>query len=330
MTFGGDPDVRGVGLADAREILDAALEAGVNFVDTADVYSGGESEAILGQAMAGRRERLVVATKVRFATGPGPNDAGLSAAHLVKSCEDSLKRLRTDRIDLYQVHAWDGLTALEETFAALERLTAQGKILFSGCSNFSAWHIYKANCAARVVGARGFVSHQIYYSPIGREAERELIPASMDLGMGNLVWSPLAGGLMTGKYRRDRDWPKEGRHSKVWDEPPVNDWNHTYGVVEAIVEVAEALEVTPAQVSLSYLLSKPGVTSLIVGARNRRQIDETLKAGDLVLPDTAVTAIDAASMLPLPYPQWHQARTITDRLSPFDLIALGKEKGSSE
>ncbi|MDR1189033.1 MAG: aldo/keto reductase [Bifidobacteriaceae bacterium] len=322
MTFGGDPAARGVTIDGAREILDVCLDAGVNLVDTADIYSDTVSESILGKAIAGRRDRLLIATKARFPTSGDPNDQGLSKAHLIDACEAALKRLKTDRIDLYQVHAWDGWTALEDTFEALDLLTRQGKIRYTGCSNFSAWHLYKAKEAAATARCAYFASQQIYYSPVGRDAERELLPASIDLGLGNLVWSPLAGGLMTGKYRRDQPWPAGARHSSDWDEPPIDDWNYVYDVIDAIVTEADAAGMTPAQTALAYLLAKPQITSLIVGARSRGQIEDSLNASESVLDPEAVDRLDRVSARPLQYPYWHQARTLGGRLGPADRVAL--------
>jgi aryl-alcohol dehydrogenase-like predicted oxidoreductase len=322
MTFGGNPATGGVNVDGARQIIDACLDAGVNLVDTADVYSDTVSETILGKAIQGRRDRLIIATKARFRVGDDPNAQGLSKAHLIKSCEASLKRLGTDFIDLYQVHAWDGWVALEDTFEALALLINQGKIRYAGCSNFSAWHLYKAKAAAMSVGAPYFASQQIYYSPIGRDAERELLPASMDLGLGNLVWSPLAGGLMTGKYRRDQEWPAGARHSSDWDEPPIDDWDYVYSVIDALVTESAALGVTTAQAALAYLLAKPAVTSLIVGARSRHQIEDSLQAASLALEPAVVDRLDQVTARPLQYPYWHQFRTLNGRLTPADRLAL--------
>src|SRR6201996_8291352 len=208
MTFGGRGQFSAVGETDlegARRQIDMALDAGVNLVDTADVYSDGAAEEIVGQALEGRRDRVLLASKARFPMGSGPNDAGLSRHHLISACEASLRRLRTDHIDLYQVHEWDGQTPLEETLAALEHLLQSGKVRYVGCSNFAGWQVMKALGAARAEGLPAFVSHQVYLSLQERSAEYEIVPSALDQGLGLLIWSPLAGGLMSGKFRRGQD-----------------------------------------------------------------------------------------------------------------------------
>jgi aryl-alcohol dehydrogenase-like predicted oxidoreductase len=226
MTFGGRggfADVGSTGVEEARRQVDQCLAAGVNLFDTADVYSGGLSEEILGQALKGRRDQVLVATKVRMPMGDGPNDAGLSRHHIVTGCEASLRRLGTDHIDLYQVHEWDGLTPLEETLEALDLLVRSGKVRYVGASNYAGWQLMKALGTAGRLGLPRFVSQQIYYSLQAREAEYELIPAAVDQGLGVLVWSPLAGGLLSGKYRRDLQPPAGSRQLTDWNEPPVRD-----------------------------------------------------------------------------------------------------------
>jgi aryl-alcohol dehydrogenase-like predicted oxidoreductase len=242
----------------------------VNLIDTADVYSAGVSEEIVGQALEGRRDRVLLATKARMAMGEGPNDAGLSRHHLVEGCEASLRRLRTDHIDLYQVHEWDGQTPLEET---LDTLVRAGKVRYVGCSNYAAWQLVKALGISDRLHLQRFVSQQIYYSLQAREAEYELVPAGLDQGVGILVWSPLAGGLLSGKYRRDAQ-PQEGRHLTDRGEPPVRDEEQLYDIVDVPVEIAEAHGVSAAQVALAHTLGKPGVTSL-ASAPARRSSSST-------------------------------------------------------
>ena len=317
-----------VGTEDARRLVDIALEAGVNLIDTADVYSGGASETMLGEVIDGRRDELLIATKVRFRSGPGPNDEGLSRHHIIVSCEASLRRLRTDWIDLYQVHDWDAMTPLEETLAALDDLVRTGKVRYIGCSNYAAWQLMKALGVAERRGFDRFVSQQIYYSVLNREAEHELLPVSVEEGVGNLIWSPLAGGLLTGKYRRNAPAPAVGRHLSDWPEPPISDWEHVYDVVEAIVSVAEARGVTPAQVALSYLLATPGVTSVVVGARTQAQLSDTLAAHDLVLDRDEREQLDRASATPLPYPIWHLVLNAPERMRPLDRWFAGLDRGS--
>jgi aryl-alcohol dehydrogenase-like predicted oxidoreductase len=326
MTFGGKGAFAPVGstpLEEARRQIDLCLDHGVNLLDTADVYSEGMSEEILGQAVEGRRDDVLLATKVRFATGTGPNDAGLSRHHIVRACEASLRRLRTDYVDLYQVHQWDGQTPLEETLGALDDLVRSGKVRYVGASNFSAWHLMKALGVAERGGLPRFVSQQIYYSLQARDAEYELVPLSVDQGLGILVWSPLAGGLLSGKYRRGREAPEGSRHLGDWDEPPVYDEDRLYDVVDALMEIADARGVSPAAIALAYTLGRPAVTSVIVGARTTEQLTANLAAADLVLADDERARLDQVSRLPLLYPYWHQAKAAADRLSPADLALLG-------
>jgi aryl-alcohol dehydrogenase-like predicted oxidoreductase len=325
VTFGENPaGIGGVQIAEARRIVDRVLDVGVNLLDTADVYSSGEAETILGDVIKGRRERLLLATKVRLPTGTGPNDVGLSRQHIVAGCEASLRRLGVEHIDLYQMHGWDGLTPLDETMEALDDLVRQGKVRYLGCSNYSAWHVVKAAAVADRRNLHRFVSHQIYYSLIGREAEYELIPAGIDQGVGTLVWSPLAGGLLSGKYRRGQEAPAGARHTLEWNEPPIGDWEFVYDVVAAIADVAAARGATPAQVALSYLLDKPGVTSLIVGVRSQAQLEDNLAAADLHLSAEERDRLDRVSAIPLLYPYWHQRRLIGAHASPADLTLLGQ------
>jgi len=326
MTFGGKGGFANVGstdVADARRQVDQCLDAGVNLIDTADVYSEGASEEIVGQVLQGRREDVLVATKVRFPMGPGPNDAGLSRHHIVEGCEASLRRLRTDRIDLYQVHEWDGVTALEETLEALDLLLRAGKVRYVGASNYAGWQLMKALGTAAGQGLPRFVSQQIHYSLQARDAEYELIPAAVDQGLGVLVWSPLAGGLLSGKYGRDREAPAGSRQLTDWDEPPVYDRDKLYDTVDVLVEVGQGHGVSAAQAALAWLLGRPAVTSLIIGARTSEQLADNLAAADLVLTDDERRRLDEVSAPPLLYPYWHQAKTAGDRLSPADLTLLG-------
>ncbi|HKG65829.1 MAG TPA: aldo/keto reductase [Solirubrobacteraceae bacterium] len=321
MTFGGGGKFANVGSTDvdgARRQVDMCLDAGVNLIDTADVYSDGASEEILGQALAGRRDRVLLATKARMAMGDGPNDAGLSRHHLIRACEASLRRLGTDHIDLYQVHEWDGQTPLEETLEALDDLQRAGKIRYAGCSNYAGWQLAKALGISERRGLARFVSQQVYYSLQSRDAEYELVPAGLDHGVGMLVWSPLAGGLLSGKYRRGQDGPAGARHLTDWNEPPVRDEEQTYDVIEAAVEVGAAHGVSAAQVALAWLLGRPGVSSLVIGARTDEQLADNLAAAQLDLSAEERARLDALSAPPLIYPHWHQAKTAVDRLGPAD------------
>jgi aryl-alcohol dehydrogenase-like predicted oxidoreductase len=326
MTFGGRGNFAKVGATDvdtATRQVDMCLDAGVNLIDTADIYSDGLSEEIVGKTLKGRRDRVLLATKARMAMGDGPNDAGLSRHHLIRACEASLRRMGTDYIDLYQVHEWDGATPLEETLGALDHLVNSGKVRYIGCSNYAGWHLMKALGISERRGYQRFISQQIYYSLQMRDAEYELVPAGLDQGVGILVWSPLAGGLLSGKYRRGQDHPEGSRHLTDWNEPPVHDEEQLYDIVDALVEVAEAHDVSPAQVALAWTLGRPGVASIVVGARTEEQLADNLGAADLTLGDDERARLDELSAPRLMYPYWHQAKTSSDRLSEADLTLLG-------
>ncbi len=325
MTFGGQGKFRDVGETDvsgARRHIDIALDAGVNLIDTADVYSDGASEEIIGEVMAGRWDRTLLATKARFGMGERPNDAGLSRHHLIEACEASLRRLQTDHIDLYQVHEWDGQTPLEETLAALEHLIDSGKVRYVGCSNFAGWQVMKALGIADRLGLTRFVSQQVYLSLQERSAEMEIVPSAIDQGLGLLIWSPLAGGWLSGKYRRDQAAPEGTRQAGEWSEPPIYDEDKLYDTIDALVAVAEGHGVSPAQVALAWLLRRPGVTSVVVGARTDEQLTDNLAAADLELSDADMTRLETVSRPPLLYPYWHQAASASERLSPADLSLL--------
>ncbi len=319
-TFGGDGLWGNTDVAEARRQIDLCLDHGVNLVDTANVYSRSVSETIIGEALSdGRRDRVLLATKVRFPTGDGPNDRGLSRWHIVRECEKSLKRLKTDVIDLYQVHEWDGQTPLDETLEALDTLVKQGKIRYVGCSNYSAWHLMKALATSDARGYQRFVSQQIHYTLQAREAEYELVPLGLDQGVGVLVWSPLGGGWLSGKYTRDSR-PDDGRQVRGFKEPPIRDWEALWDIVDVINEVARGRGVSGAQVALAWLLQRPLVASVIVGGRNFGQFEDNLKAADLKLADEEVKKLDAVSRPPLIYPYWHQSFTAQDRLSEEDWV----------
>ncbi len=326
MTFGGRGHWGRVGGTDvdvATRQVDMCLDAGVNLIDTADVYSDGLSEEIVGKTLKGRRDRVLLATKARFAMGDGPNDAGLSRHHLIRACEASLRRLGTDYLDLYQVHEWDGATPLEETLSALDHLVNSGKVRYIGCSNYAGWHLMKALGVSERRNYQRFVSQQIYYSLQARDAEYELVPAGLDQGVGILVWSPLAGGLLSGKYRRDQDMPEGSRHLTDWNEPPVHDEDQLYDIIEVVVEIAEARGVSPAQVSLAWTLGRPGISTVVVGARTEEQLADNLGSVDLDLSHEERTRLDDVSAPRLMYPYWHQAKSASERLSLADLTLLG-------
>jgi aryl-alcohol dehydrogenase-like predicted oxidoreductase len=326
MTFGGRGHWGRVGATDvdvATRQVDMCLDAGVNLIDTADVYSEGLSEEIVGKTLKGRRDRVLLATKARFAMGDGPNDAGLSRHHLIRACEASLRRLGTDYIDLFQVHEWDGATPLEETLDALDHLVSSGKVRYIGCSNYAGWHLMKALGISERRGYQRFVSQQIYYSLQARDAEYELVPAGLDQGVGILVWSPLAGGLLSGKYRRGQDMPDGSRHLTDWNEPPVHDEEQLYDIVEVLVEVAEGRGVSPAQVALAWTLGRPGISTVVVGARTEEQLADNLGAAELQLTHEERSRLDEVSAPRLMYPYWHQAKSASERLSLADLTLLG-------
>ncbi|HWF26747.1 MAG TPA: aldo/keto reductase [Solirubrobacteraceae bacterium] len=326
MTFGGRGNFRAVGDTDldgARRQIDMALDAGVNVIDTANVYSGGAAEEIVGHALSdGRRDRVLLATKARFSMGPGANDAGLSRHHLIEACEASLRRLQTDHIDLYQLHEWDGQTPLEETLGALEHLLQSGKVRYVGCSNFAGWQVMKALGIARERRLPEFVSHQVYLSLQERSAEFEIVPSAIDQGLGVLIWSPLAGGLLSGRYRRGQPAPAGSRHASEWNEPPVYDEDKLYDTIDVLVEIAGEYGVSAAQVALAWLRGRPGVTSVIVGARTDEQLADNLAAANLELAPDDAARLEQVSRPTLIYPFWHQRNTASDRLGPADLSLL--------
>ncbi|MBV8584986.1 MAG: aldo/keto reductase [Verrucomicrobia bacterium] len=326
MTFGGKTFFSKVGSTDvegARRQVDLCLEAGVNLFDTANIYSHGVSEDILGEVLKGRRDQVLVATKFRMVMTDGPNEGGASRYHIIRECENSLRRLRTDYIDLYQIHEWDGETPLDETLEALDTLVRTGKVRYIGCSNYSGWHLMKALAISDRRNYVRYVSQQIYYSLQARDAEYELVPITLDQGLGILVWSPLAGGLLSGKYRRGQEAPEGTRHFAGWGEPPIHDENKLYDTIEAVVKVADAHGVSPSQISLAYLLGRPGVTSLIIGARTEDQLKDNLAAANVKLTAAERAELDRVSAPTLLYPYWHQAKTAKERLSPADLSLLG-------
>jgi aryl-alcohol dehydrogenase-like predicted oxidoreductase len=327
MTMGGKggfAKVGNAGVAEAKRQIGMCIDAGVNLIDTANVYSAGASEEIVGEALEGKRPNgVLIASKVRFPMGKGPNEEGLSRHHMIAQCKASLKRLRTDVIDLYQLHEWDGLTPLEETMEAMDTLIKHGHVRYAGCSNFSGWHLMKALGVAQAEHYQRFVSQQIYYSLQAREAEYELLPISLDQGLGVLVWSPLAGGLLSGKHRWGEKTPEGTRQLAGWKEPPVRDEGKLWDIVDVLVEIAEARGISAAQVALAWLIGRQGVTSLVIGARNEAQLADNLQAAALVLDDAERQRLNKISAPPIIYPYWHQLQTAKDRLGAADLSLLG-------
>jgi len=327
MTFGGQgwaKMVGDLGVTEARRLVDICLDAGVNLIDTADVYSQGVCEEILGEIIGGpRKNGVLIATKARFPMGEGPNDVGSSRYHLINACEASLRRMKTDVIDLYQLHEWDGQTPLEETMEALDTLVRQGKVRYVGCSNFSGWHIMKALGVSEREKRERFVSQQIHYTLEARDAEYELLPISIDQGLGVLVWSPLAAGLLSGKHRRNQAAPEGSRQFAGWTEPPIRDENRLWNIVETLVAIADDRAVSAAQVALAWLIGRKAVTSVIIGGRTEAQFKDNLAAAELKLTEDERERLDAVSLPPVLYPYWHQLNTAKDRLSEADLELFG-------
>lgn len=309
-TFGGVGEMfRKWGTTDARQasrMIDICLEAGLNFFDTADVYSRGASEEILGQAIKGRRGDVLVSTKATFTMGKTVNDKGSSRHHLLRACEASLKRLGTDYIDVYFMHGFDALTPVEETLRTLDDLVTAGKVRYIGCSNFSGWQVMKSLAASDYRGWNRYVSYQGYYSLINRDYEWELMPLTLDQGLGTMVWSPLGWGRLTGKIRRGQE-TGEGRIQQGGAAGgPIVDDEFVYTVVDALDQVAEETGKTLPQVALNWLLQRPGVASIVVGARNETQLKQNLDAVGWNLTPEQVGKLDAASRRTPIYPYWHQ------------------------
>lgn len=308
-TFGGTTDFfKAWGttqVAEAKRLVDVCLDAGVTLFDTANSYSDGASEDILGQAVEGKRDRVLLSTKAAFPTGgKGPNDYGSSRSYLISSVEKSLKRLRTDYIDLYHIHAFDAHTPIEETLQALNDLVTSGKIRYIACSNFSGWHLMKSMSISDRNGWARYAGHQVYYSLVGRELEWELMPAAHDQGVGTIVWSPLAGGALTGKIRRDKPAPKDSRigtREFVQYQDDV-----LYRVIDACDEISKETGKTIAQISLNWLLQRPTVATLVIGARNEEQLKQNLGAIGWQLTPAQMAKLDAASAVKPVYPYWHQ------------------------
>ena len=298
----GDTDV-----AEARTLIDMCLDAGVNLFDTADVYSSGLSEEILGKAIAHQsRDSLLISTKATFRMGDGPNELGSSRHYLLRACEASLRRLGTDYIDIYTMHGFDATTPIEETLRTLDDLVQSGKVRYLACSNFSGWHLMKSLGISDQYGWSRYVAHQAYYSLVGREYEWELMPLALDQKVGTIVWSPLAGGYLTGKMRRDKTLPEDSRqHLLKGAEPPIS-VDVLYDVVDVLDELAAETGKTIAQISLNWLLQRPTVASVIFGARNASQLEQNLGSAGWNLTAEQVARLDAASSMPPIYPYWHQ------------------------
>jgi aryl-alcohol dehydrogenase-like predicted oxidoreductase len=320
-TFGGKGELFAAwgnsGAREATRLVDISLEAGLNMFDSADIYSAGMAEEILGQAIAGRRDKVLISTKATFRHGDGPNDVGSSRFNLIRAVESALKRLGTDYIDLFQLHGFDALTPVEETVSALDDLVRAGKIRYVGCSNFSGWHLMKSLAVSDRYGYSRYVAHQAYYSLVGREYEWELMPLGLDQKVGAVVWSPLGWARLTGKIRRGQAPPKDTRlQSKLNVDigPQVPDEYH-YTVMDAIDAVAKETGKTVPQIALNWLLQRPTVATLIIGARNEEQLRANLGAIGWKLTPEQIAKLDAASDRPITYPYWHQ-RGFAERNPP--------------
>lgn len=308
MTFGGKGFWSAIGQLPqeaADNLVARVVDAGINFIDTADIYSEGESEKIVGKALGKRRKDVVLATKVYGRMGAGPNEVGLSRGHIMQAVEDSLTRLATDYIDLYQIHGYDPLTPIEETMRVLDDLVRSGKVRYIGCSNLAAWQLMKSLWISDKHNLHRFETLQAYYTIAGRDLERELVPLLQDQQMGLMVWSPLAGGLLSGKYSRDGKVGKEGENSRRinFDFPPVNK-ERAFDLVDVMRTIASDHQVSVAKIALSWLLHQSVVTSVIIGAKTEEQLNENLSAPEVKLSADQLRSLKEASELPLEYPGW--------------------------
>lgn len=306
-------------VAEAKRLVDICLEAGVNLFDTADVYSNGLSEEILGKAIQGKRNDLLISTKTTFRIGKGPNDVGSSRYHILRACEGSLRRLGTDYIDIYHLHGFDALTPVEETLQTLDTLVRSGKVRYLACSNFSGWHLMKSLAVSEKYGWARYVGHQVYYSLVGREYEWELMPLGVDQKVGALIWSPLGWGRLTGKIRRGAPLPAQSRLHQTAEQGPPVPADCLYKVVDALDAVAKETGKSIPQIALNWLLQRPTVSTVILGARNEDQLRQNLGAADWKLTQEQIAALDAASATTMTYPYWHQAQFV--ERNPFPVAA---------
>lgn len=293
-------------VAEATRLVDICLDAGVNLFDTADVYSLGASEEILGKAIAGKRNRVLISTKATFRMGDGPNDLGSSRHHLIQSCEGSLRRLGIDTIDIYHMHGFDALTPVEETLRTLDTLVQSGKVRYIACSNFSGWHLMKSLSVSERYGWARYVGHQVYYSLLNREYEWELMPLGLDQKVSALIWSPLGWGRLTGKIRRNAPLPQTSRLHKTAEYGPPVPNEHVYKIVDVLDEVAQETGKSVPQIALNWLLQRPTVANVIVGARDEHQLRQNLAAVGWNLTAGQVAKLDKASDVTPAYPYWHQ------------------------
>jgi aryl-alcohol dehydrogenase-like predicted oxidoreductase len=318
-TFGGSTDFyRAWGqtdVAEATRLVDVALEHGVTMFDTADSYSGGLAEEILGKAVAGRRQNLLISTKASFRTGPGPDDIGSARKHLVAACEASLRRLGTDYIDLWSMHGFDSFTPIEETLATIDDLVRSGKVRHIGCSNFSGWHLMKSLGISEKNGWSRYIAHQAYYSLVSRDYEWELMPLAIDQGIGTVVWSPLAGGQLSGKFDRNHP-PPEGTRVATLGMRPGMPREQFYEVVDTLRAIADETERTVPQVALNWVLRRPTVSTLVIGARTEAQLRDSLAATTFELSADHMKRLDVVSERTPAYPYWHQRTVFGERNPP--------------
>ncbi|MCE7059577.1 aldo/keto reductase [Dyadobacter sp. CY343] len=311
-TFGGGGDFfkawGNTQVDEATRLVNLCMDSGINFFDTADVYSQGLSEEILGKAIIGMRDKIILSTKATFKMGSGPNDFGSSRFRLVKSCEDSLRRLQTDYIDIYHMHGFDGVTPVEETLSALSDLIRDGKIRYIACSNFSGWHLMKSLSVSERYGWARYIAHQAHYSLLSREFEWELMPLGIDQKIGTIVWSPLSAGRLGGKYRRNQPIPADGRIAQGGGEGPAIPEEFFFHLIDVLDEVAAETEKTVAQVALNWLLQRPTVSNIVIGARNEEQLRQNLGAIGWNLSLEQVKRLDEASEKAPVYPYWHQRK----------------------
>jgi aryl-alcohol dehydrogenase-like predicted oxidoreductase len=321
FSFGGEGPFAAIaqqGVNEAGRLIDCCLDHGVNLIDTANMYSTGLSEEIVGEVLSSRSPDILVSSKARMRIGDGPNDEGASRWHLIRECERSLKRLKRDHIDIYHIHEWDGQTPVEETMEALDTLIRQGKIRYSGCSNYTGWQIMKSLMASDRAAYQRFSTQQIHYTLEAREAEYELLPLSVDQGIGVTIWSPLAAGLLSGKHTRNHPVASASRQERGWSEPPIRSPERLWRIVDVLNEIAIVHDLEAAQIALAWTLARPAVSSLIVGGTSVSQFERNFRALDIVLSDEELKRLDSVSRPPQIYPLWHQSQFASPRFSEAD------------
>lgn len=329
LTFAGTHGFDPVGTTrgeEARRLVDIAVDAGVNAFDTANLYSHGDAEAVLGEALEGRREDVLIFSKAGFPTSDAPNDRGASRGHLLDQIERSLERLRTDYLDLYFVHLWDGVTPVAETVETMTALVRSGRIRYWGVSNYSGWSLTRTVMTAEARGLVPPVCQQIYYTAEAREAEYELLPAARELGVGSMIWSPLGQGLLTGKVSRDREAPADSRQGADWPEPWVKSEERLYDLVDVLEAVATEHDATVAQIALAWVMDRPGVGPVVLGARNEAQLRENLAAAAIELSADQHNRIEAVARPAPLYPHWHRAMNAVERASPAEVVHLREHR----